>query len=238
MIWGRTWIGCSGLALMLACSAEPKSAVERGRELFESSTALSTSRLNTYACSTCHDERAGSGLRKPGAPLAGATLRPSFWGGQENDLLRSINACRTYFMLTNVPLQSGDADAEALFAYLESLEPGDPNPVAFDVVTEVEPLARGDANLGAGVYASACSNCHGAPHSGTGRLSERVSILPEDTFREHAEYSLRVQRLIFIEKIRHGRFLGYGGEMPPFSTQLLTDADVSNVLEYLSVFGE
>jgi thiosulfate dehydrogenase len=47
-----------------------------------------------------------------------------------------------------------------------------------------------------------------------------------------------VQRLIFIEKIRHGRFLGYGGEMPPFSSELLSDADVADVLEYLSILGE
>jgi thiosulfate dehydrogenase len=76
------------------------------------------------------------------------------------------------------------------------------------------------------------------PHSGVGRLSDRVSVLPEDTLTEHAQYSPSVQRLIFIEKIRHGRFLGYGGEMPPFSSELLSDADVADVLEYLSILGE
>jgi thiosulfate dehydrogenase len=46
-----------------------------------------------------------------------------------------------------------------------------------------------------------------------------------------------VQRLIFTEKIRHGLFLGYGGTMPPFSSQLLSDAEVSDLLEALGVLG-
>ena len=228
---------CLLAALLLACSSNPESAIEHGRQLFES-TALSPSNLNAYACSTCHDARPGMGLRKPGAALAGATLRSSFWGGQQNDLLASINACRNYFMLANVPLSADESDAEALFADLESLAPGDAKPVPFDVVTSIEDVPRGDATNGAVLYASACSLCHGSPHSGVGRLSDRVSVLPEDTLAEHAGYSARVQRLIFIEKIRHGRFLGYGGEMPPFSSQLLSDSEVADVLEYLSILGE
>jgi len=62
--------------------------------------------------------------------------------------------------------------------------------------------------------------------------------LPEDTLAEHAGYSLRSQRLVFIEKIRHGLFLGYGGDMPPFSKEQLSDAEISDVLEALGVFGE
>jgi thiosulfate dehydrogenase len=225
-------------AALSGCSAKEQSAVDHGRELFGSKSALSPSSLNAYACSTCHDETPGLELRKPGAALAGATLRRSFWGGQENDLLESINACRNYFMLANVPLASSDEKAEALFAYLESLEPGSSAPVPFHVVTLVEDLPRGDAGRGLGVYATACSNCHGAIHSGVGRLGTRVSILPDDAVREHAQYTPRVQRLIFIEKIRHGRFLGYGGEMPPFSSELLSDTEVSDVLEYVGALGE
>lgn len=227
-----------GAIAAFACSAKTEDPAERGQVLF-SSTALSPSSLNAYSCASCHDTASGSVLRKPGANLAGVTLRPSYWGGQENDLLESINACRNYFMLANQPLQPTDADADALFAYLHSLEPGDSKPVPFELVKIIDdPLARGDADRGRQVYSTTCANCHGGAHTGMGRISTRVSILPEDTLVEHAQYSARVQRLIFIEKIRHGRFYGYGGEMPPFSLQVLPNGDVSDVLEFLGITGQ
>lgn len=228
----------AGALLVVACSAKQEDPVQRGRELF-SSTALSPSSLNAYSCASCHDTQPATVLRRPGANLAGATLRSSFWGGQENDLLRSLNACRNYFMLANEPLAASDEDAEALFAFLKSLEPGDSKPVPFSLVKIIDdPLARGDVEKGREVYSTACATCHGATHTGVGRISARVSILPEDTLVEHAQYSARVQRLIFIEKIRHGRFYGYGGEMPPFSLEVLADADVSDVLEFLGITGQ
>lgn len=223
---------------LLACSGKEEDPVERGRKLF-SSTELSPSSLNAYSCASCHDTQPNPFLRRPGTNLAGATLRSSFWGGQENDLLRSLNACRNYFMLANEPLDASDEDAQALFEFLKSLEPGDSKSVPFELVKIIDdPLARGDVDKGRQVYSSACASCHGTVHTGVGRISTRVSILPEDTLVEHAEYSARVQRLIFIEKIRHGRFYGYGGEMPPFSLQILSDGDVSDVLEFLGITGQ
>lgn len=232
------WVRACALALLAACSPGAEDPIERGRHLF-TSAELSPSSLNAYSCGSCHDTAAGGFIRKPGANLAGVTLRPSLWGGQENDLLRALNACRNYFMLAKDPLQAGDDDAQALFAFLKSLEPGDAQPVPFDLVKLIDdPLARGEVASGSEVYAVSCANCHGAAHTGSGRISTRVSILPDDTLTEHSQYSARVQRLIFIEKIRHGRFFGYGGEMPPFSLQTLPNKDVSDVLEYLGVVGE
>ncbi len=233
---------CAALAaasLVNACSAEPPSASEHGRELFESG-ALSPSRLNVYSCASCHDARpqGEASLLKPGAPLAGVTRRTSFWGGQESSLLRSVNACRAHFMVANLPLAAADPDAEALYAFLVSLEPGDATPVAFSVVRSIDALPRGDATRGEPLYTRACLYCHGLAHSGAGRLSARVPILPEETIEEHADLSSRVQRLVFIEKIRHGGFLGYGGDMPPFSQETLHDQQVADVLEWLGVLGE
>jgi len=227
--------------LLSACGAasEP-SAVDQGRQLFESK-ALSRSNLNDYTCATCHDTEANTPpSKKSGGALSGVTLRSRFWGGQQADLLGSINACRNYFMGDNQPLTASDANARSLYAYLESLEPGDANPIPFTIVTNIEPLARGDEARGQVLYAQACLHCHGGTHDGLSRLSERIPIVPEDTLAdpEHAAYSPRVQRLIFTEKIRHGLFLGYGGVMPPFSTELLSDAEVSDVLEALGVLGE
>jgi len=222
-----------------ACgSTSEPSAVDRGRQLLDSAT-LSASNLNDYVCSTCHDVDANpTPSRKTGGALAGVTLRPSFWGGQEGDLLGAINACRDHFMGDNQPLAASDEQARALYAYLQSLEPGDARPISMTIVTTIDPLPRGDAERGRDLYAQACMYCHGSMHDGRARSSDRVPILPEDTIAEHAQYSARVQRLVFIEKIRHGLFLGYGGVMPPFSIEVLSDAEVSDVLEGLGAIGE
>ena len=226
--------------LLSACSSSSElSAVERGRQLFESKE-LSGSHLNDYTCATCHDTIGSTPpSKKAGGALAGVTLRSRFWNGQEPDLLSSINACRNHFMADpNQPLLASDERARSLYAYLESFEPGDANPIPFTIVTTIDPLLRGDEAHGQLLYAQACLHCHGSMHDGVARLSERAPILPDETLEAHAEYSARVQRLVFTEKIRHGLFLGYSGVMPPFSAELLSDEDVSDLLEALGVFGE
>ena len=236
-MWSILAVLCCELLAACGSSSEPSEA-ERGRGLFESK-ALSSSTLNDFTCQTCHDARATvPASKKPGAALAGVTARALFWGGQENELLRAVNDCRNYFMVDSRPLAATDADARSLYAYLESLGPGDGTSRAFTVVTDIDALPRGNAGPGFFLFAEACSSCHGVMHSGTGRLSARVPILPEDTLRAHTDYTPRVQRLIFTEKIRHGLFLGYSGVMPPFSAELVSDQDVSDLLEALGVSGE
>ncbi|MEI9941934.1 MAG: c-type cytochrome [Pseudomonadota bacterium] len=225
--------------LLSACGStfEP-GAVDQGRQLFESK-ALSQSHLNDYTCATCHDTEASTPpSKKAGGALAGVTLRSVFWGDQEADLLGSINACRNYFMSDNVALSASDEQARSLYAYLASLEPGDADPIPFTIVTTIDALPRGDESRGRALFAVTCIACHGRMHDGVGRLNATVPILPEDTVAAHSEYSARVQRLVFTEKIRHGLFLGYGGVMPPFSQELLSDEDVSDLLEGLGVLGE
>ena len=36
--------------------------------------------------------------------------------------------------------------------------------------------------------------------------------------------------------VRHGGFLGYGGEMPPFSVEKLSDAELADLIEYLGPY--
>lgn len=233
------------LALHLACSSPPeekRSAIQRGQQLF-ASKALSASSLNDYTCASCHDlAPLDPPSKKAGAPLAGVTERPSFWGGQEAELLRAVNACRSYFMSASDPLEANTRDARDLYAYLESLEPEDAREQPFTVVTTIgpEPLPPGDDYNGRVVYVMACQSCHGAMHSGSGRLSERVPVLPEDTLAKHPapDYSPRAQHLVFNEKIRHGMFLGYGGTMPPLSVERLSDSEVSDVLQALGLYLE
>lgn len=223
---------------LFSCAEDPQSpAAERGRLLLHDS-ALSSSPFNFYTCSTCHAEAAAQeGVIRVGAPLAGVTLRPTFWGGQENDLLRAINACLRYFMVSE-PLAATDERAEALFAHLQSLEPGNPAAVPFTISRGIEDIPRVDRAPGESLYLRACFTCHGEKSTGNGRLDTDVPRLPEDTIAEHADYSARLLRLVFIEKTRHGLFLGYGGTMPPLSMEALSDAELAAILEYLGITGE
>lgn len=222
--------GCSG--------EDSRSAIEHGRALFDS-RELSPSELNRFACSTCHAaETASSTRRLPGAALAGATRRETFWGGQENDLLLAIEACRRHFMRAVEPLPRDSVQAEALYAFLQSLEPGDAEPVPFTVVRAIADVPRGDAARGGELYTAACGGCHGRARTGQGRLTRLAPVLPDDTLDVHPDYTVQEVRLVFIEKTRHGPFLGYGGSMPPFSAERLADDELGDILEFLDVLGQ
>lgn len=237
-----------GLVAAASCSSsgpgEGADQVKHGAQLF-ASRDLSSSNVNLYTCTTCHDATppatmdAGSTSPpiKPGAALAGVTRRPSFWGGMESELLDAVDDCRRLFMNDRDALSRDDAATKALYAYLVSLEPGDPAPVELSVPTNIENVDRGDADRGQDLFVRSCGRCHGDLHTGHGRLASFVPVLPEDAVASHADYDARTQRLIFIEKTRHGGFFGYSGVMPPFSTQVLTDGQLSDVLETLGVTG-
>jgi thiosulfate dehydrogenase len=215
-------------------------AVDHGKALFGDPTIIGSS-INTFACVTCHDTSpptAGAPL-KTGAMLAGVTRRPSYWGGAEVDLLRSINACLYYFMLADTPWKADEDRAQALYAYLDSLSarPEDEAAVPFTVVNQVVDVPHGDAKHGATIYNRACKSCHGEVHTGDGRSVPRAPALPDQTLSQHPpdKYTPQERRLVFIEKTRHGGFLGYGGQMPPFSLEVLPDADMSDMLTFLGV---
>jgi thiosulfate dehydrogenase len=215
-------------------------AIEHGAALFNDPGVVAKS-LNSYSCSTCHEATAGEAGEAilTGAPLAGATKRPSFWGGQELELLRSINHCLYYFMLSDKAWKAEDVEARAMYAYLESL-PADSaaeQPAAFTVAYEVKDVPPGDGSRGGKLYTDACASCHGPAHTGDGRLVQRAPVLPEQTLEEHPspQYDDLDRRLVFVEKVRHGGFVGYGGEMPPFSVEKLSDQDLGDILAFLGI---
>jgi thiosulfate dehydrogenase len=220
--------------------AEKGSAEEHGAALFQDPT-ITGSDFNSFACATCHATARpapGAGLL-PGAPLAGATRRSSFWGGSELDLLPSINHCTYYFMLADAPWTAEDANARAIYAYLDSLPSGpeDEAPVPFTVVVKVEDLPPGEPSRGKDIYRRACETCHGEAHTGAARLTTRAPILPDQTLSDHplGQYTAEERRLVFTEKTRHGGFLGYGGQMPPFSLEVLPDKDLSDLLSFFGL---
>lgn len=208
-------------------------AVDHGRALFDDPKA-SPSASNAFTCGTCH--RAESHLAT-GAPLAGAPQRKTFWGGQRLDLLEAINDCRRFFMDAPRPWTTEDEDARAMYAFLTELGPVPANaaaPFPFTVVAPVD-LPAGDAKRGAVVFANACEPCHGSVHEGGARLATFIPRLPDEVVKKHATFTPSKLRLVFIAKARGGSFHG-GGSMPPFSREVLSDADLASILTYFALY--
>lgn len=217
----------------------PRTAAERGAALFVS-PSLSEAAFNAFSCALCHEAApSGDSTIRPGAPLAGVVDRPSYWGGAELDLLRAVNHCLSSFMLHDEPWSGSEPEAEDLYAYLLSLPAGETGAeaVPFEVVAAVTDPPWESAAAGAEVYARACERCHGAIHTGEGRLADDIAVLPDDTLLDHplGEYNLIERRLVFVEKVRHGRFLGYGGRMPPFSREKLSDRELGDLLQFFGL---
>lgn len=237
--------GCALLSALLGfgCGAEGETVAvertpeERGEALL-GDTSLGRAG-NLVACNDCHAAGGEGAPRLSGAPLDRAVDRPSFWGGQENDLLRSVNQCLYWFMGRSTPLAAGDPQGDDLYAYLSSL-PGD------DALAAAQPFTlgllqwpgAGDATRGETVYADACASCHGDKTTGDGALVPSAPKLPDDTLVAHADekgYTAEQRRIVFVEKVRHGPFIGYGGTMPPFSVEVVSDADLADLLTYMGV---
>jgi thiosulfate dehydrogenase len=216
-----------------------RSAEARGEALF-AATETSDSVLNAFSCATCHRSSRGDRAAQvlSGGSLAGATGKTIFWSGGEQDLLSAINHCRFYFMRARDPWQKTDAHALSLFAYLQSRAADEPVAANPTWVTRIDNIGGGAGLDGAQLYTQACGNCHGAKLSGAGGLVSPIGIppLPKVTLTEHSYLPTDLERrLVFVEKTRHGGFFGYGGVMPPFSRERLTDAQLAAILDYLGV---
>jgi thiosulfate dehydrogenase len=223
------------LALTLTAGCGSRSALDYGRALFDD-TSVSDSASNPFRCSTCHEVTAQSVLR-PGYTMFDAAARPSWWGGNVTTLLDAVNECVTAFMRGRALLPD-DEKGRALHVYLQSLAPdATADAKALTVVQNIVDVPSGDATHGATVWQTACAGCHGAPHSGSGRLSTVVSLVPDDSIANHGTSPTTGARPVVIEKVRHGKFYNVGGNMPLFSLEALTDAQLGDLLAYLEQFG-
>jgi thiosulfate dehydrogenase len=214
----------------------PKTALEYGQQLFHD-PGVSTAASNDFTCATCHVTVANSALPYAGYTMHDVTARASWWGGFETTLLDSINQCVTNFMVGR-ELAATDDKARSLLVYLESLSP-DPSapPLPLTVVQNIVDVPSGDAAAGKTIYNETCGNCHGAPHTGLGRLTPRASVIPDETISVHGPDPTIGARPVTIEKVRHGKFFSIGGIMSLSSLEALSDAQLGDVLAYLEQFG-
>lgn len=235
------------LALLASCSTEPQvatrtvhaTAADHGRELF-SDTSVSTAPTNLFACSTCHAAEAppAGGAILPGGVLAGVTERPSYWAGQELDLLRAIDYCRYYFMGGALAWTRDDEEARAMYAYLASLTPTHAGPQPLTIIAGAADLPAGNGTRGQDIYSRSCLGCHGSFSTGEGRLSDSIPALPGESvaYFEEIGFDPVEVRVTFIEKVRHGNFLGLYGSMPPYSVESMSDGDLADLLAYLELY--
>jgi thiosulfate dehydrogenase len=224
----------AALAVLSGCGAE--AAKDYGKALFND-PAVSSADSNAFRCATCHELSAQRTVPYPGYTLYDATTRPSYWGGFETTFLDAVNQCVTGFMRGKA-LADTDEKIRSLYVYLQTLSP-DPSPPAlpFTVVQNIADVPSGDATQGKQLYDQVCANCHGAPHTGAGRISTLASVIPDETLMMHGTDPKSGARPVAIEKVRHGRFFMVGGNMPPFSLEALSDDQLGAILGYLEQFG-
>lgn len=226
-------IGVATLLLLVCGCKGELSAAEYGEQLYKD-PLLSTNDDNVYSCSTCHDIEGSAEPGKAGLPLGEAAGRQRYFGGQVLTLLEATNFCLDAFM-RGAPLAEAEPRSRALYAFLRthsSHEDDSPRPVTF-VTTLSDVLPNGDKQRGRAVYEASCENCHGELESGDARIDSTAPILPR-TIRNYANVLKDLEpRQVVVEKIRHGRFYGLGGTMPPFARERLSDEDLSALLSVL-----
>jgi thiosulfate dehydrogenase len=229
---------------LFACSSDPeierRSAVDHGEALFDD-RKVSNSSLNVFTCATCHraEARADDTRILPGYDLGGAVDRPTFWGGQRSDLLAAINDCRYFFMNATEVWTANDEDAKAVYAYLASVPKTETGALPFTVVQVAKDVPGGDRGRGEQVYDGSCGSCHGAAHTGQGKLRQGIPLLPEesvDYLNKTYAFDKTQVRVTFVEKVRHGGFLGVFGNMPLYSLESMSDADLGALLTFLDLF--
>ncbi|MCC7542602.1 MAG: c-type cytochrome [Deltaproteobacteria bacterium] len=227
----RLWVACLAV-VVLASSCDERTAIERGEALFRSPDA-SPSPTNTISCRTCHAPAAVPANQiLSGGSLAGVVGRPSFWGGRVRDLREAVNDCLRFFMRhpSAEGLSMDDERGLDLLAYLESLAAGPSDVVPFTVPLDVVDIASGDAVRGRALFDAGCHVCHGAPSTGDQRLVPQAAVIPDETIAEHG---VELGRAFTVGKVRHAQFFGIGGDMPPFSFEVLPDDQLADILAYL-----
>ena len=212
------------------------SAHDYGRELLGESS-VSDALSNSFSCATCHEAAQTPTQLRPGYTLYDVSHRPSYWGGFELNLLDAMNVCVVDFM-RGQPLAADNEKARAIKVYLDSISPDpSPSPLPMTIVKNIVDVPSGDAGRGKDVWDRSCANCHGAPHTGAGRISTTASLVPDDSLAAHGTDPKTGARIITIEKVRHGKYFNVGGNMAPYSLEALSDAQLGDVLGYLEMFG-
>lgn len=184
---------------------------------------------NTFACATCHalDEPAEDGMRRVGHRLGDATRRPSYKGGQLTEMRDAVNSCLTEWMRAEA-WEASDERWIALHAWLDAKATSDASPaVELQIVEPLEDTSGGDADAGRALFNTSCAFCHGTDAVGTNQalsLSGRAL--------DGAYVALRVRTSgPSTSPVYDGLT---GGQMPFWGADRLSDAELRDLVAYIS----
>lgn len=197
----------------------------RGRDVYEN--PLSDG--NTFSCKTCHALREPSvdGLRRAGHPIGDATRRSRWKQGKATTFLAAVNSCVTEWMVA----PAWRADEPRFVALRDFLETQAPAGVADDLQYAISApaadLSTGDAERGHDLFNTSCVVCHGTDGSGTER-GPKVS----GSARTPDYVAGRIRRSGSTTSSVYSGLTG--GVMPFWASDRLSDAEVSDLVAFVT----
>jgi mono/diheme cytochrome c family protein len=183
---------------------------------------------NTFACATCHAlEESASDFRRPGHPLGDAAARPSFKDGAVIELREAVNSCLVEWMNAE-PWTAVDPRWIELERFLQSQAPASAPAIDLQIVAPPGDLSGGDVARGRAVFDGSCAVCH--DEGGTGsQLAPPVAGLALDP----GYIATRVRTSGRSDSAVYDGLTG--GVMPFWGADRLTDAELRDIVAWLSM---
>ncbi|WP_163133501.1 DM13 domain-containing protein [Agarivorans sp. Alg241-V36] len=220
-------------SLLAACGggggeSENPSTPLSGEQLFSQADSAG----NQFSCSTCHatsengqglDEQ---GLHRPAHSLLNATHRNAFYNGSFSEVIDAVNNCRVDWMDAS-PYASDSAQWLSLEEYLVSLsDNGDAPEITFNQVAAISYFSAADPNEGHDLFNQTCATCHGQNAAGSNLARTLVaSGLSAQQVASKVRSSGPTSSSYFSNLS--------GGNMPFWSEQRLSDAELADIATYL-----
>ncbi|MFK7863622.1 MAG: DM13 domain-containing protein [Pseudohongiellaceae bacterium] len=208
-----------------------ESVVNNGREGSNVFTSQLT-QASTFTCSSCHaisevDGLAMDGIRRPGHSLLNAPKRSSFKNGNSDSLLAAVNVCVTEWM-NGDPLTESDPEWVNLLNWLNDQNTQeDPEEVTIEIVSPPTLLTGGNDIAGRELFNTSCIVCHGFDGAGT-------QLAPEIT-NKGLSPELIARRVRTSGRSNSVAYDGLtGGVMPFWGADRLTDAELLDIIAYVS----
>jgi cytochrome c peroxidase len=199
-----------------------------------------------YSCHTCHYEGDTNSVptdtTNDGTSFTFKTVLPLYhlhetgpwtWHGWQTDLTAAMRKSLTETMLGPKP---SDEDADALLAYLHSLEPP-PNPFRGKDGSLSQAAARGKAIFES--ERAACATCHSGPHFTDGQIHDVGLGSPRDRYKGYNTPSLlgvyRRVKLLHDGRADSLESLLTGPHAPErvAGADKLNEAELHDLIEYL-----
>ncbi|HVY31069.1 MAG TPA: DM13 domain-containing protein [Polyangiaceae bacterium] len=184
---------------------------------------------NTFSCKTCHalSEPSADGLRRPGHSLGDATRRTHWKQGKAASFLAAVNSCVTEWMVAPA-WREDEPRFVALRDFLQTQAPAGPaNDLSYTIAAPPADLSSGSADRGQALFNTSCVVCHGPDGGGTER-GPKVS----GSTRTPDYVASRIRRSGSTTSTVYAGLTG--GVMPFWASDRLSDAEVSDLVAFVT----